>query len=248
MKKIVKLSLVLLLITIFMIGNVYAANGCDMSVETNKTELSKNEEFTVDFKISNIKSEKGIISLGATLEYDKDSLELVKMEGKNGWETPAEGASYNQNNGKIAITRSGLGKSDETVFTATFKVKETSKQNLVITLKNVTVADGVAPATAEIAYKNITVKDGTANPVPGVDDKNTTGGNTAGNTSKGNIVANNSNKTAMTNNPLPKTGGALATGFILIVMIAVFVAMTLFKRMKFIDKEIDRETKRENRK
>ncbi len=245
MKKIVKLSLVLLM-AMFMIGNVYAANGCDVSVESNKTQLSKGEEFAVDFKISNIKSEKGIISLGATLEYDKDSLELVKMEGKNGWETPAEGASYNQKNGKIAITRSGLGKNNETVFTATFKVKETSKQNLVVTLKNVTVADGVAPATAELAYQNITVKDGTENPIPGVDDTNTTPNE---NTSTGNnIVANNSNKTSMTNNPLPKTGGALATGFLLIVMIAVFVAITLFRRMRFIDNEIVRETKRENKK
>ena len=235
MKKIVKLSLVLLM-AMFMIGNVYAANGCDVSVESNKTQLSKGEEFAVDFKISNIKSEKGIISLGATLEYDKDSLELVKMEG----------ASYNQKNGKIAITRSGLGKNNETVFTATFKVKETSKQNLVVTLKNVTVADGVAPATAELAYQNITVKDGTENPIPGVDDTNTTPNE---NTSTGNnIVANNSNKTSMTNNPLPKTGGALATGFLLIVMIAVFVAITLFRRMRFIDNEIVRETKRENKK
>ena len=112
MRKIVKLALVLCM-TIFIIGNtVYAALSCKVSVQASQTEVSKNEEFTVDFNLSNIQSQRGIISIGATLEYDKDSLELVKMEGKNGWETPTEGASYNATNGKIAITISGLGKKD----------------------------------------------------------------------------------------------------------------------------------------
>ena len=32
------------------------------------------------------------------------------MEGQNGWERPSVGSSYNEANGKIAITRKGLGK------------------------------------------------------------------------------------------------------------------------------------------
>lgn len=243
MRKIVKLGLILLM-TIFIMGNVYAALSCEMAVQASKTEVSKNEEFTVDMNISNIQSEKGVISLGATLEYDKDSLELVGMEGKNGWETPVDGASFNKNNGKIAITRSGLGKNNETVFTAKFKVKESSKQNLTVTLKDITVADGSSPAKINVANTKITVKGGTPNTLP--DNKNNT--TNTENKTNSNIIANNSNKSnSTTTNPLPKTGGALATGFILIVLLGILVAGGFFRKIKFINKEIERETKRENR-
>lgn len=243
MRRIVKLSLILLM-TVFIMGNVYAALSCQMEVKASKTEVSKNEEFTVDINISNIQSDKGVISLGGTLEYDKDSLELVGMEGKNGWETPIDGVSFNKDNGKIAITRNGLGKNNETVFTIKFKVKEGSKKNLTVTLKDITVADGTSPAKISVADTKITVKDGSQNPVSEPDNKNT---NTQNKTNNTNIVANNLNKTATTNNPLPKTGGALATGFILIVFLGVLVAGGFFRKIKFIDKEIERETKRENK-
>lgn len=245
MRRIVKLSLILLM-TVFIMGNVYAALSCQMEVKASKTEVSKNEEFTVDVNISNIQSDKGVISLGGTLEYDKDSLELVRMEGKNGWETPIDGVSFNKDNGKIAITRNGLGKNNETVFTIKFKVKEGSKKNLTVTLKDITVADGTSPAKISVADTKITVKDGAQNPVSEPDNKNTNT-NTQNKTNNTNIVANNLNKTATTNNPLPKTGGALATGFILIVFLGVLVAGGFFRKIKFIDKEIERETKRENK-
>lgn len=249
MKRVVKLSLVLL-ITICMIGSVYAALSCNVSLQASKTEVSKNEEFTVDVNIANIQSERGVISLGATLEYDKESLTLVRMEGQNGWETPANGASYNEANGKIAITRNGLGKNNETVFSIIFKVKEGSKQNLLITLKDITVADGVSPAKVATATRNITVKEGTANPVPTPDDgktntivnnisnslhnnkvnENTTSGqtnknNVNKNTSKGNIT------TTKNSSALPKTG---ENTIILISAISILAigAVIFFIKMK----------------
>lgn len=163
MKKVVSLTLILITLNC-MIGNVYAAFNCEINLQTNKTEFSKNEEIIVDVNISNIQSDRGVISLGATLEYDKDSLTLVKMEGRNGWETPAEGASYNSENGAIAITRSGLGKSNETVFRITFKTTDASKKNLTITLKDITVADGTQPVKITAISKNITIKDESNNP------------------------------------------------------------------------------------
>ena len=51
MKRVVKLSLVLL-ITICMIGSVYAALSCNVSLQASKTEVSKNEEFTVDVNVT----------------------------------------------------------------------------------------------------------------------------------------------------------------------------------------------------
>ena len=162
MKKIISMSLVLI-IAICIMGNVYAALSCNVSLQANKTKLSKNEEFIVDVKVSNIQSDRGIIALEATLEYDKNSLELVKMEGKNGWETPTDGTTYNSANGKIAIDRDSLGKNNETVFTITFKVKNTSKQNLEVNLKDIIVADGTKPTEITKASQNITVSEGTTN-------------------------------------------------------------------------------------
>ena len=78
MKKVVKLSLILL-ITVFMMGSVYAALSCEISAKASKTEVNKNEEFSVDFNIANIQSQRGVISLGATFEYYNYILELVKM-------------------------------------------------------------------------------------------------------------------------------------------------------------------------
>lgn len=156
MKKVICLSL-LLLITIGIISNVYAASTCDISARTSKNTFNKEEEFTVDFVVSNIQSEKGIIAIGAVLEYDKDSLTLIKMEGQNGWETP----SYNESNGNMAFTRNMLSKNDETFLRITFKVNKKSKANLTITLSDIKVGDGVAPATVKDVTKQITVNDGT---------------------------------------------------------------------------------------
>ena len=165
MKKIVTLGLILMLI-ICMIGNVYAAFSCHVNMQASKTQVTKNNEFTINVNVSNIQSERGVISFGGTLEYDKDSLTLVKMEGQNGWESPSVGSSYNEANGKIAITRNGLGKNNETIFRITFKVKEGTKKNLLVTLKNISLADGTSPLSVEKVYKNITIQEGTNNPVP----------------------------------------------------------------------------------
>jgi len=166
MKKIIKLSLSLILIltiTLCMNSNVYAALSCNMNLGTSKTEVSPNDEFIVNVNISNIKSNNGVISLGAILEYDKDSLTLVKMEGKNGWDTPIEGASYNSANGKMAITRGGLGKNDETVFSITFKVRETNAQSAKISLKDVNISDGTLAEIGTIEKNIKIVKKGDSN-------------------------------------------------------------------------------------
>lgn len=252
MKKIVKLSIIMLVITICMVGNTYAALSCEVNMKANKTEISKNDEFTVDVDVSSIQSERGIISLGATLEYDKSSLELVKMEGKNTWETPADGISYNSQNGKIAITRGGLGTENETVFTITFKAKETSKKNLVVTLKDITVADGTMPAKIERTYQNITVKDGTDNeaPDPGTDeDNNNNNTNTGTNTNtdknnninQGNTTINTINKNTVSNSGLPKAGDLTQVIFIVLIIAGVLGAGIFFVKIKKINEKIDKE-------
>ena len=127
MKKIVIMSLILIMI-ICVMNNVYAAINCSVNMQTAKTEFRQDEELVVDVRLSNIQSERGIIAFGATLEYDKNSLTIVKMEGKNGWATP----SYNEAEGKLVMERNGLTTKDETMFQIIFKVKEQNNKNISI--------------------------------------------------------------------------------------------------------------------
>lgn len=243
MKKTLLFSLIVI-ITICIMGSVYAASSCNIGVQTSKKEVKKNEEFTVNVNISNIQSERGIISMAGTLEYDKDSLELVKMEGKNDWETPANGSSYNASNGKIVITRNGLSKKDETMFTITFKVKETSKQNLIVGMKDISVADGTQPIKIAQSYQNITVTGGTSNPVPDPTPDEPTVNPTPNPDNKPNTnnttnsTLGGSNKNITKSQSLPKAGNnAIVLGMIITVfgMVAIvfFIKMiALNKKMK----------------
>ena len=154
MKKILTIGVSMLIICMFMVGNIYAMN-CKVNLQTVKTEFAKGEEFSVDLYVSDIESERGVIALTATLDYDKTGLTLVKMEGLNGWEAPAEGATYNSQNGKIAITRSGLGKDNEVIFRMTFKVNENATINPTVSLKNISITDADIPATFSEIKKEI---------------------------------------------------------------------------------------------
>ncbi len=261
-KNITKIALIMLMI-ICITGSVYAALKCNISIKTEKSEYNKGDTFTVDINISNIESDRGVISFGGTLEYDKDSLKLEKIEGVNGWETPTKGSSYNEANGKFVITKNGLGKNDETIFKLTFTVKNESKQNVVISLKDMTLADGIAPAKTDATSKSITIKDGTQNPdqkpgdgsntdnnqKPG-DSSNTDNnqkpgdGSNTGNSSNNNNnqkPGNNTNTTniiskgdnTITNQKIPKTGNKSSI-VIIGIGITIVIAILLLIKMKFI--------------
>lgn len=161
MKKMVKLSLIMLAAIICFAGVVYAASSCSISLETAKTEFSKNEEFSVDVKLSNIQSERGFIALEAVLEYDKTSVTLVKMQGQNEWSNPIKDLSYNEATGKLVIDKNGLAKSDEVILKLTFKVNENSKDTTTITLKDIKASDATSPVQVATVTKNITIKGAT---------------------------------------------------------------------------------------
>lgn len=210
MKKIVKLSLVMLLIIVCCTGAVYAASSCNISLETAKAEFSKNEEFSVDVKLSNIQSERGFIALEAVLEYDKTSLTLVKMQGQNDWSSPIKDLSYNEATGKLVIDKNGLAKSDEVILKLTFKVNENSKENTTITLKNIKASDATSPVEVATATKNIKITtpiipvdpidpDPTPNPDPTPDPTPTQPQKPNNNT---NTIIDNT----ISNDKMPKTG------------------------------------------
>lgn len=159
MKKIAKLSIILLLMMFVLTVNVYAKLNCNINMQSEREDVKQEQEITINVKLSNIESERGIIAIEAILEYDKDCLTLSKMEGQNSWHTPIEGLSYNTSNGKLVIDKEGLAKSDETILKITFKANKTSKKSTTVSLRNIVVADGTAPAKIANVSKNITIKE-----------------------------------------------------------------------------------------
>lgn len=213
MKKIVILSLILLT-TISMVINVYATSTFEMSLQPSKKELDKGEEFTVDVKISNIQMDKGIVAIGGKIEYDRDSLELVKLDAQDKWARP----SYNENNGKFATDRDDYGTGDEVIFKITFKVKEQSKENLTITVSEIAGSNGkdevkLNNIKTDISLKKVDPKpddpkpddpkpdDPKPNTNTNTDNNNTTtNNNTTNTTNKNNTVNNDKNNTTNNNN------------------------------------------------
>lgn len=239
MEKIIKFSLIIALIMICFTGVVYAAPNCNISLETAKSEFSKNDEITVDVKLSNIESERGFVALEATLEYDKDSLTLMDMEGQNKWSTPVKDLSYNETTGKLVIDKGGLATSDEVILKLKFKVNENSKQNVRIALKDIKVSDATVPAKISIAYKDITIKEGQSNPTPNPNpDPEPTPTPTPNpepskpETPTINNDGNNGNKPAV---KIPQAG---ENNTVLIVLgtVAVVVGVVCFVKMKVINK------------
>lgn len=234
MKKIVKLSLIFL-IAICIVGNVYAILNCNIDIKTNKSQYSKNEEFTVNINLSNVKADKGIIAFGGTLEYDKDSLTLVKMEGKSNWSNP----SYNEQNGKFVLDRGSVTKSDETTFQITFKVKDTKKSTSVISLKNVTISDGTETKKIELVDKSITIKGGTSNPdsTPGDDNQGSTNQPPNGNTNQ-NVNSGTNGDTTYDKGKLPKTGeNNISVISIVFLIIFFIILLDTIIRIKVINKK-----------
>lgn len=163
MRKSIKLGLILFGILLFT-TNVYAAS-CSMKMQTSKNEFKKDDEIVVDIAIDKIEAEPGIIALGATLEYNKDSLTLVEMKGQNNWSNP----SYNETNGQFAMDAGTLVKNSETVLKIIFKVKDPNIQTSTITLKDIIVSGGIQTGDIPVATmtKTITIKTQTTE-----DDKN----------------------------------------------------------------------------
>ncbi len=207
MKKIMKItSLLAMIICIALSGSVYAANiNCDLSITTPKNEYAKGEEFIASVNLSNVSSEQGIIAFQGTLEYDKNSLTLIEMSGKNSWESPIDGASYNKDNGKIVITRNQLTKNNEVVFEMKFKVNDNSASNVSIKLKNIAFANGNegSKAISEV-NKGITITNGTAS---GGNTNQGSNNNNNNNNSNNNNSSNGNNSNANNNNQNVNNGG-----------------------------------------
>ncbi len=253
MKKIVKISSLILLSILCMITNVYAAS-CDVSLQPSSNSIAKDTEFSVNVNMSNIQTDNaGIIIFSGKLDYDKSQLTLLGMEGQNSWSTP----SYNEANGMFACDRGSQNKSNETIFKMKFKLNSTATSNPTIKLTNIIASDGADDIKAADATKTITISGGTK-PITPPDDTDNNGGDVtnppttntvnpdqpqepnAGADSDHSIKANTSKDqkegNAMKKGILPKAG---ATNVVVIVLGAVGVlAIFFYIRMKVFDRNM----------
>lgn len=179
----------ILLSVICIMTSVYAAGTFNITAQTRENEFNKNSEFTMEFTLSGMQVGEGIITIGATLEYDKDSLEIVRTEGQNGWKM-----TYNDDTRIVFLENDALIKDNGALFTITFKVKESSKPNLTIKLKDITAGGPGEDISALNVEKAIVIKTDDSNNGGNNSDDNNNGDNSnGGNGSEDNNNGNNSN-------------------------------------------------------
>ena len=78
--------------------------------------------FTVKVAISNLDVGNGLVGVSGFLKYDQDVFESItetSIDALNSWTV-----NFSPDNGKIALTKKTFVKSEEDVFTVTFKTKE----------------------------------------------------------------------------------------------------------------------------
>lgn len=184
MKKIISLLSLSILITICLVGKVYASSMCSVNLQAQATN---NGEISVNVVLSNIQDEKGIYGLSAILQYDTGSLEYLRMEEQQGW----DGVSYNEANGRLAITRKGkeFAKSNQTVFKIIFRKKVENKSNVGINLTNITVTN--SSKDNKLVNASTTINIGTNNNSGSEENNNPATGN--GNNNSGSSSNNNNN-------------------------------------------------------
>ena len=251
MKKIISMALILL-VAISIVGNVYAAS-CKVTLSTPKTELSKGDKFDVDVTVSDIDSEKGVMALLATLEYDKDSLNLVEMKQQNNWAKP----EYNEANGKFVMEKGDYVKNKETVLKITFEVKSESKADTKVTLKDISTSD----ATEDIKSENSSISlkvvgassggngsgNGSGNSGNGSNNSGNNGSNNGSGNGSGTSNSNTNKNTSKniissTNNPGSLKGGSLpkagTTSVVLsLILVLIVIALICYVRMRMLDKD-----------
>ena len=121
-RKIVIALLMALALIVLLRGTTYAAGSFSASLTSSASDrVPLGGTFKVTLKISSIKVDQGISGITGVLNYKDDIVELVndKVEGLNGF-----AATYNKDNGKLALDSAEATKNDTEIATFTFKVKD----------------------------------------------------------------------------------------------------------------------------
>ncbi len=192
------ISIILVTVVLVLSSNIYAANDSfKTSLTVSKSQLEREDTFTVTMQISDINiesGEKGIGAYTAKLEFDSSVLEFVSSNGIGKWEAPFYQDAYitgNTNDGNVVNTNQSIG-------TFEFKVKANAKLGdttiKLVNFSGSTAATDVSAADSSIKITIVAENpgDGSGDREGGSGDRNTAGGgNTAsgGNTAGGGSTA-----------------------------------------------------------
>ncbi|MCI9246903.1 MAG: hypothetical protein HFJ30_07305 [Clostridia bacterium] len=220
-KIIVGFSLIILLV-IGLMGNVSAANAT-VTLTAKPEEVSKGSKVEISVNLSNVKTTKGAGAFMGTIVYeDKESLKFEKIESQNGW---SSAFTYNEDNGKIVINKGSDVTKSETMFKIIFTVTDKAKQNLVVTLKDMTFSEGIEDIEIPDSNIRLTVKGEKPKPennevIPGGSNNQNTNG--TGNSNQEDNVAPGK---------LPQTG--ISDIFVVVGIVgAIIIAVILFTRIR----------------
>ena len=132
--------LIFIIVMIIGIANYSQASSFNLDISADKTEIEAGEEIEINVKLTNIDmGEKGINIVEGTLEYDKDFIESIQLEGINEWKKV-----YNSEKGKFVFDKMSEGiKEEESISSIKIKIKENAKQGETqIKIKDIKSNDG----------------------------------------------------------------------------------------------------------
>jgi len=144
---IIIISLLFIISNVFL-SSVYAANVCTLEAKSNKSDINKGEEFTINVSLKEIN--EGITGVGYTIEFDENVLEFVGQTVAKNWTvTKLETFCSYMTENYEATTTTG------TLTDLKFKVKENSNVgSTAITLNAIEV---VKDDTSSEKLNNISV-------------------------------------------------------------------------------------------
>lgn len=141
-RKILKIkSMLVLLAVMCLVGTTWsmAANTFDIKLETESTNIAKEQtEVKLYLKLGDYSGD-GILGYEGTLNYDKNVFESVSITALNDWETP----DYEETTNKFLSTTK-KAKIDTNIAEITLKLKS-----------------GVTAKTTEVSITNLIISDGT---------------------------------------------------------------------------------------
>ena len=133
---IISIMLVLIYSTIV---NAYSFN---TTLIPSKTSVKAGEELTVTLKVSNLDVGDGINTFSGVISYDQNVFEKISdssIEGLKGWSK-----NYNQDNGKVTLTKMSKVKDEEELLQITLKAKSDSSGNGKVSLTNIVASNSQA--------------------------------------------------------------------------------------------------------
>ncbi len=143
-RKIFIISIIMLILTSVFTIDVYAQSSITSATITISSDKEKyNPGDTVEFTISlkNLQADKGIMTLGAYLEYDSNLLELdTTIKGLSGWTN----GTINTETNRFIVSRDSRSSNNEDIAKISFKAKEViNDTSAKISLKKLELANGV---------------------------------------------------------------------------------------------------------